>query len=544
MVSEQNKKVRLITMKTTKKKQIVILALSIVLLAAAAVYTVLYIMSSIRYDKAEVLLADGLYREALEAFTEIKNFRDSGEKIEKLEKYQIPYDDAEKLFANGEFERAAEEFEKLGDYEDSPERVLAATYAIADNHFQNAEYEAAIAIFEKLGDYKDSGERVLESTYAIAERHFQNADYEKAENIFRSLVEKKYSDSENRLDETLRHIRYNGAVAELGRQNLAKAYEEFVSLGDFLDCMEKLAEIDEAYWEQTLAQNTMAGYETYLKFPGANHKSEAQANHELLYAAEQTAKATLELEAALEKNTVPALDSFADAWENSPYAEELLKRCGERIKNLQNDGSLSSPILSDISNATQAMIDAFLADYPGHRDEAKIRALIEGDIFALIQSGTIAIFVTGDTIDFTTARLVNKSRWNITVTIPLGTYFAANNSGVQDMVVREAKTVKVWANDSTSVSLKSACMNIAKAIPTPDNGFAIHALETNSKLKQVLTLLEETNAPYNVAQAAVWIVTDNPGDDELLNTLVHSNGERAIGPEDLAKAREIVKSAG
>ena len=49
---------------------------------------------------------------------------------------------------------------------------------------------------------------------------------------------------------------------------------------------------------------------------------------------------------------------------------------------------------------------------------------------------------------------------------------------------------------------------------------------------------------YAVVQAAVWIVTDNPGDYTLLNTLVYSGGNSAINSDDLAIAKEIIREAG
>ena len=112
------------------------------------------------------------------------------------------------------------------------------------------------------------------------------------------------------------------------------------------------------------------------------------------------------------------------------------------------------------------------------------------------------------------------------------------------MVVRKPKTVTLSANETISVSISTACMNIHMDIPTSKNSFTIYALEENSKLARVMELLEESNASYAVTQAAVWIVTDNPSEYDLLNTLVYSNGAKAITADDLAKAKEIVRAAG
>lgn len=490
-----------------KKKYVIILISSMLAVGAlAAVFIVPHTISSVRYEKAKELLAAGAYREALAAFEEIESFRDSGQKTEKLKKYLIPYQDAENLLAEGDFERAVEAFEELGEYENSPEKALEAAYALAETYFQNAEYAEALAVFRELG-------------------------------------EKNYSDSGQRAEDTMRYIRYNSALAELEKQNFTKAYEEFDSLGDFLDCLDKLIEVDEAYWRYTDARDAMEAYALYLKFPGANHKTEAEAGYERLFSIEQTEMAAREFEKASHRNTVTALDSFFAAWENSPYAAAFLELAEIRIGELLNDGSLSAPILEEPNSATQAAIEAFLTDYPGHKDEAKIRGLIEGDIFALTESGVIELYITGDAIDYTTARLKNKSSRNMTVIIPTGAYFVSNSGGVQNMAVRETKTVTIKANDSASVSIPTACMNIDKAIPDSDNGFKLATLGADSKLARVMALLEVCNASYYVAQAAVWIITDNPNEYDLLNTLVYLDGSPAISIDDLAKAREIAGEA-
>ncbi|MCL2814970.1 MAG: thioester domain-containing protein, partial [Oscillospiraceae bacterium] len=181
---------------------------------------------------------------------------------------------------------------------------------------------------------------------------------------------------------------------------------------------------------------------------------------------------------------------------------------------------------------------------PPKPDPPKPEPLKEGDISALINAGVIAVSVTGNSIDFTSVKLTNKTNREITATIPLGTYFNSNSSSVQNMVVRKPITVTIAANESKSISVATACMNIAKDIPGSNNGFGVSALDTDSKLMRVMKLLEENNASYAVTQAAVWIVTDNPSDYDLLNTLVYSGGGRAISEDDLKKAREIVRLAG
>ena len=526
------------------KKIIIIIIGSLLVLGVAAFFAVPYAISANHYEKAETLLAEKNYRGALAEFQKTENFRESNEKIRKLTDYIIPYDDAETMLANGEFEKAIEEFEKLKYYEDSPKKLLEAKYGLAERYFQEGEYEKAIGGFAELGDYGDSPNRILEAKYAIADGHFNNAEYAAAEKIFSELAGQNYDDSGDRMRETANHISYGEAVAALNKRDFVGAYEKFKALGNFLDCAAKLTEVDEAYWGHTKSQATMGAYDTYMKFEGAKHKTEAKAEYDRLYGAEQKSKATAAYNAAVNKKTIPELNAFISEWRNSPHVGDLIGRAEKWIASILSDGTLSAAILNDPNNATQKMIDDFLDNYPGHKDEAKVLALEGGDIFALVQNGTISVVVTGESIDFTKVSLTNKSKRDIVVTVPIGAYFTANSSSVQNMVVRAPNTVTVPANSTRSVSVATACMNIRRSIPGSGDGFSVQSLSNNPRLMRVMAQIAQNNVPYTVVQAAVWIVTDAPTENDLLNTLVYSDGSRVISPDDLAKAREIVRAAG
>ena len=481
---------------------------------------------------------EGEYEKAIEIFGELDDYRDSPAKALEA-KYAI----GDRYFSEGAYEKAIGAFGELGSYADSADRVLEAKYAVGDRYFFEGTYEKALEIFAEISGYGDSSLRVLEVTYAIAEKYFQNADYATAETIFGELTKQNYGDSDARLRETKRHMTYNEAAADLKKRDFMAAYDKFKSLGDFLDCAEKLVETDDAYWQQTVSRGTMDAYDAYMKFDGAKHKAEAETERERLYGIEQKSKATNAYNAAVNSKKISELKAFISQWKDSPYVGDLIGRAEKWVASILADSNLSAPILNNPNNATQKMIDDFLDDYPGHKDEAKVLALGEGDLLALVQAGTISASVAGDAIDFTTVRLTNNSKRDISVTIPIGAYFAASNASVQNMAVRAPKTVTLWAGESTSVSVATACMNINREIPNSNNGFSIYGLN-NPRLVRVMEKLKESNASYAVTQAAVWIVTDNPSEYALLNTLVYTDGRRAISADDLAKAKEIVRAAG
>ena len=257
----------------------------------------------------------------------------------------------------------------------------------------------------------------------------------------------------------------------------------------------------------------------------------------------ETDKAATALEAIIDRGTIRELNNFISEWGNKSDTRDLTTRAATRIEELKSDSRVSNAILNRPNEATTSMIEEFLREYPGHKDEQKIRALDSGELMDLIKTGTVVVAVSGNSISFTSVKLTNKASRSITVTIPVGTYFSSQSSSVQNMAVRASKTVTISVNSSTTVDIATACMNINRDIPTSKNTFTASALEVNSKLLRVVKLLEQKNASYAVAQAAIWIVTDNPDDYTLLNTLVDSYGRSVISSSDLSKAKEIVREA-
>jgi hypothetical protein len=174
--------------------------------------------------------------------------------------------------------------------------------------------------------------------------------------------------------------------------------------------------------------------------------------------------------------------------------------------------------------------------------ECSISAVIAADIADALQEDGITVDVLGNGIDETMVEIINHTSNDYEIYVPLGTYFEANGGNVQNMVVREARTASVTAGDTYSAYIPTACMNIHRDIPYNEDGFGVAALETSSRLAKLMTVLSENDCSYYVTQAAVWIVTDNPGDYALLNTLI-SNGVPAIDSDELEEAKQMVALA-
>lgn len=76
------------------------------------------------YNAAAALAEAGQYEEAIAAFTELGDYKDSAKQTEQLKDSaeqikEMAYTQAVTLFENGEFDEAYTAFEELGDYKDS-----------------------------------------------------------------------------------------------------------------------------------------------------------------------------------------------------------------------------------------------------------------------------------------------------------------------------------------------------------------------------------------------------------------------------------------
>ncbi|MCL1823964.1 MAG: hypothetical protein FWG44_07145 [Oscillospiraceae bacterium] len=166
--------------------------------------------------------------------------------------------------------------------------------------------------------------------------------------------------------------------------------------------------------------------------------------------------------------------------------------------------------------------------------------MITDDYISLTEAGYISVAITGNRIDVTDVSVLNHSDKIITVLIPIGAYFKADNDSVQDMAVRTPAVITIFPNVEAVLEVDTCCMNIHKNIPDSGNSFTAGFLpDSQSKLKDTLTFLDLENESFAVTQAAVWLITDNASDYDLLNTLVQDGGESIISRSNLDKAKEI-----
>ncbi len=149
---------------------------------AAAILTNFVIIPTIKYNNAVSLMNHGRYEEAIAAFEEIGDYKDSTQKIKDCEAAVLEerYIAALALMEEGKYEEAIAVFESLNGYRDSEnwirERIQEQYDAAAELANKGKTAEAAIA-FGKLGDFRDSRERSFEYWDEVAFRESVSAGY-------------------------------------------------------------------------------------------------------------------------------------------------------------------------------------------------------------------------------------------------------------------------------------------------------------------------------------------------------------------------------
>lgn len=188
-INTERERRRIIEEKRRKEKQAkqqkheLIFVIVIAIIVAVVLLVTKVIIPGNKYEKAEKLLADGQYEEAIAAFEAMDGYKDSVQKIEDCEIAILneKYNAAVALMAEGKYEEAIAAFEEVSGFQDSEARIAESEKAIEELRLQ-AQYDAAVALadsgktaeaaiaFVKLGDYQDARQRSAECWNISADR--------------------------------------------------------------------------------------------------------------------------------------------------------------------------------------------------------------------------------------------------------------------------------------------------------------------------------------------------------------------------------------
>jgi tetratricopeptide (TPR) repeat protein len=149
-----------------KKQKIkrTIACVSVLAAACACVAVILQVTQVIipgkNYNNAVKLMEDGSYDEAIAAFTELENYKDSANKIEECNELikETAYNNAVKLMENGNYDEAISAFTELGNYKDSADKIEACGSAKYGEETWNKIKEINVGDTYTFGSYEQDND--------------------------------------------------------------------------------------------------------------------------------------------------------------------------------------------------------------------------------------------------------------------------------------------------------------------------------------------------------------------------------------------------
>ena len=131
------------------------------------------------------------------------------------------------------------------------------------------------------------------------------------------------------------------------------------------------------------------------------------------------------------------------------------------------------------------------------------------------------------------------------VTIPVGTFFGSQSSGVQDMVVIEPSVFDLEPIDSVSELVSVACADMELDAPDNDDDFVVSSESISSDLSALLDLPDFHDEAPRVKQFAIWTITDNPSRDGYVH-LTYGDFGGDSGPDytEMSRIRDLFEAAG
>ena len=224
------------------------------------------------YQAALVLMEEGNYSDAADAFAALGDYGDSAAKEQEarqtleLKGKEDAYQAAQTLMEKENYAGAADAFAALGNYSDSAAKEQEARQALELKEKEDA-YQAALALMEEgnysdavdafaaLGDYGDSVAKEQEArqalelkekedAYQAAQTLMEEENYAGAADAFAALGD--YGDSAakeqeaRQMQETVKN--YQAGLALMEEGNYSDAAEAFEALGDYADSASKVQE--------------------------------------------------------------------------------------------------------------------------------------------------------------------------------------------------------------------------------------------------------------------------------------------------------------
>ena len=310
------------------------------------------------YIKAIQMAENGQRDLAVSTLTTLGDFADS--------KMLAIYYQAQEDEAKQEYESADALYRTIATFKDSAERIAAIPDLILDRDFANSKIQVEwdgdcsemIALLEET--YSADENKMKQQIYDYAQERLELKEYDEAYELFRALAWRGYSDSAVRMkdvvyayaqdemsqgeyqtaldalssltdypaaEEPIRECRYQLAMQAEADGRYAKAYAEYIDLGEYKDCADKAARFENEYAAATALltegeyDNAKSAFEALKDYADAEKMAK-----ESVYQKGEKLLADGQFDEA--KATFEALEDYADA---QTMAKESVYQKGEKL---------------------------------------------------------------------------------------------------------------------------------------------------------------------------------------------------------------------
>ena len=293
--------------------------------------------------KQEYESADALYRT-------IATFKDSAERIAAIPDLILDRD-----FANSkiqvEWDGDCSEMIALLEetYSADENKMKQQIYDYAQERLELKEYDTAYELFQALSwcKYNDSAVRMKDVVYAYAQDEMSQGEYQTALDALRQLTD--YPAAE----EPIRECRYQLAMQAEADGRYARAYAEYIDLGEYKDCADKAARFENEYAAATALltggeyDNAKSAFEALKDYADAEKMAK-----ESVYQKGKKQLADGQFDEA--KATFEALEDYADA--QTMVKESVYQKGKKQLADGQfDDAKATFEALEDYADA-QTMV--------------------------------------------------------------------------------------------------------------------------------------------------------------------------------------------
>lgn len=296
------------------------------------------------YKEANAYAESANYDEAIRAYTEVIDFKDSESKI-----VECNYLKAKTLLESGELDAAKEIFDSISTYEDSATLSKECVYRKAKAAFDKQDYETAILLYASVEGYSDASTMVKECKYQTLMKRFDGKKvYSMAkmdrDTFFNGLEELgEYNDCANLLLKIKKEA--GDELQSYGRYE--EAIEWYEKVLDYSDSKEQSLKCYNVLISAAAEKNDYSGVIDVYKVMNSKNYEGAQDNLDAYYA-ELYAQATdsfkaEDFETAKSKFYALARDKYEDSetqYQNVLTTEKNKKEVAEKAKKkAQNEAN-------------------------------------------------------------------------------------------------------------------------------------------------------------------------------------------------------------